>query len=84
MGRPVSVRLDDEVQATLEAAATSRGICLSTLLREIADKEALRIRRERIRAQSRALAERIASSAEAQAFYDDWSRPAGTGAATRA
>lgn len=44
MGAPVSVRLDDEVQATLEDAAAERGIGLSTLLRELATAEARRLR----------------------------------------
>lgn len=48
MGRPVSVRLDEDVQMTLEAAAKTRGIGLSTYLRELAANEAKRVRRERI------------------------------------
>lgn len=75
MGHPISVRLEDDVQTTLEAAARDRGIALSSYLREIAGKEAIRIRRERIRAQSRAVAEYVASNDEARAFYDDWGTP---------
>lgn len=56
MGHPVSVRLDDDIQATLEEAAKGRGIGLSTYLRELAAGEAKRLRRDRIRAQSRAVA----------------------------
>lgn len=75
MGAPVSVRLDDGDQTTLEGVAASRGVGLSTLLREIASQEARRVRRERIRQQSRELAERIATSPGAQAFYEDWATP---------
>jgi hypothetical protein len=74
MSQPVSVQLDDEVRATLEGAAKERGIELSTYLRELAAAEAERVRRERIRVQSRAVAAYVASSAEATAFYDDWEK----------
>lgn len=75
MSHPVSVRLDDEVQATLEAVARERGVGLSTYLRELAASEARRLRRERIRAQSKAVGDYVASSPEARAFYEDWGTP---------
>ena len=75
MGYPVSVRLDNDVQATLEDAARERGVGLSTYLRELAEIEAKRVRRERIRAQSRAVGAYVASSPEGQAFYEDWGTP---------
>ena len=78
MATPVSIRLDDDVQGTLEAAARVRGIGLATYLREIAAEEARRVRRDRIRAQSRAVAAHVAGLAEAQAFYDDWGTPTAT------
>ena len=81
MGAPVSVRLDDGDQATLEGVAASRGLGLSTILRELASREARRIRRERIRQQSRELAERIATSPDAQGFYEDWATPTSFSAA---
>lgn len=77
MGRPVSVRLDDGVQDTLEEAARQRGVGLSTLLRDLAADEARRIRRERIREQSRRVAERISADPDARAFYEDWGTPSG-------
>jgi hypothetical protein len=79
MGHPVSVRLDDDIQATLEDAARERGIGLSTYLREVAANEARRLRRERIRAQSRAVGAYVASSTEAREFYADWGAPTGEG-----
>jgi hypothetical protein len=79
MAHPVSVRLDENVQATLEDAAKERGIGLSTYLRELAANEARRVRRERIRAQSRAVGAYVASSPEAHAFYVDWGTPSTEG-----
>ena len=79
MGSPVSVRLDDDAQEVLEAAARERGIGLSTYLREIAEREAKKIRKEKIRAESRAVADYVASSLEAQAFYADWGTPTAEG-----
>jgi hypothetical protein len=79
VGHPVSVRLDDDTQSTLEDAARARGIGLSTYLREVAATEAGRLRRERIRAQSRAVGAYVASSPDAREFYADWGTPAGEG-----
>ena len=76
MGHPVSVRLENDVQATLESAAKERGVGLSTYLRELAEAEAKRVRRERIRAQSRAVGAYVATSREGQAFYEEWGTPA--------
>jgi uncharacterized protein (DUF1778 family) len=79
MGHPVSVRLDDDTQTTLEDAAKARGIGLATYLRELAANEARRVRRERIRAQSRAVGAYVASSPEGQAFYAEWGTPTADG-----
>jgi predicted transcriptional regulator len=75
MAAPVSVRLDDDVRETLEAEARAHHIGLSTYLRRIAIETAARLRRERIRAQSRAVGEYVAESAEAAAFYTEWGTP---------
>jgi hypothetical protein len=75
MASPVSVRLDDDVRETLETEARARHIGLSTYLRQIAIETAARLRRERIRAQSRAVGQYVASAADAAAFYDDWGTP---------
>ena len=72
MGHPVSVRLDKDIQVTLEEVAKARGIGLSTYLRELAVEEAKRVRRERIRAQSLAVGAYLASSPEGRAFYAEW------------
>jgi hypothetical protein len=51
----ISIRLDDETRRTLATEARARGIGLATYLREIATVAARRLRRERIREQSRAV-----------------------------
>jgi hypothetical protein len=71
----VPVHLDDDTQAMLEAAARAKGVTLATYLRALATHEARRIRRERIRAQSRAVGAYVASSPEGQAFYVQWGTP---------
>ena len=75
MGVPISVRLDEKLQPYLEEAARARGIGLSTYLRELATAEAKRLRAERIREQSRAVAAYVRESKEAQEFYRDWGTP---------
>ncbi len=75
MTSPISVRLDDEVRKTLEMEARARRIGLSTFLRKIAEEAAARLRRERIRAQSRAVGEYVARSPEATAFYEEIGTP---------
>jgi hypothetical protein len=75
MAAPISVRLDDDVKETLEAEARARHIGLSTYLRQIAIETAMRLRRERIRAQSRAVGEYVGASPEATAFYREWGTP---------
>lgn len=75
MGSPISVRLDDHVQATLESAAKERGIGLSTYLRDLAFEDAQRIRKARIRAQSESVGQYVAESAEGAAFFSDWGTP---------
>jgi GNAT superfamily N-acetyltransferase len=75
MGSPISIRLDDDIKETLEAEARARGTGLSSYLRQIATEAALRLRRERVRAQSRAVGEYAAANPEAAAFYREWGTP---------
>jgi hypothetical protein len=75
MAAPVSVRLDDDVRETLEAEARARHIGLSTYLRQIAIDTAMRLRRERVRAQSRSVGEYVTTSPDAAAFYEEWGTP---------
>ena len=75
MAALVSVLLDDDVRRTLEAEARARQIGLSTYLGQIASETAARLRRERIRGQSRAVGDYVAVSGEAAAFCDEWGTP---------
>ncbi len=77
MGSPISIRLDDQVQATLESAARDRGIGLSTYLRDLATEDAERIQKARIREQSERVGRYVAESAEGKTFYADWGTPSG-------
>ncbi len=75
MTAPISVRLDDDVRATLEAEARTQGIGLATYLRQIAAEAARNVRRAQIRAQSAAVGRYVVENADARAFYEDWGAP---------
>ena len=77
MGAPISIRLDDDVRVELEAQASSKGVGLATLLRELATQAAREGRRARIRAESKQVAAYVAATPDAQRFYDDWGMPNG-------
>lgn len=77
MSLPISVRLDDDVRATLEAEAKARKLGLSSYLRELARDRARELQRDRIRQQSRAVAAHVERDPEAAAFYDAWGSVAG-------
>jgi antitoxin component of RelBE/YafQ-DinJ toxin-antitoxin module len=48
VGVPISIRLDDDVRAELEAQAQAHGIGLATLLRDLATRVARDAQRARI------------------------------------
>jgi hypothetical protein len=75
MGKPISIRLKDAERAELEAQAHERGIGVSTLAHDMLREMLLRARYARIREASAKIGERVATSAEARAFYDDWGTP---------
>ena len=75
MGQPLSIRLDDDVRDELVALARWRGIGVTTLARDLLTESLHQERRRRIREASAKVGERVASSAEARAFYDDWGTP---------
>lgn len=79
MSAPISVRLDDSVQATLETEARSRGIGLATYLRQIAADAAREVRRNAIRSHSAAVARHIAENPEARDFAEFWGTPRSDG-----
>lgn len=72
MPAPLSVRLDEGDQLTLENEAKQRGVGLSTYVRQLATEEAKRLRRERIRQQSVEVGQYVAASPAAKEFYADW------------
>jgi hypothetical protein len=74
MSAPISVRLDDEVRATLEADAKQHGIGLATYLRNLATDRAKLVRKAKIREESRLVAEHNRNDPDAQEFYDFWDR----------
>ena len=75
MSAPISIRLDDDVRNELEAQARARGIGLATLLRDLATEAAREARRARSRQASAAVGAHVATSAEGQAFYEEWGTP---------
>jgi hypothetical protein len=75
MSAPISVRLDDTTRELLEREARERKIGLSALLREIATEAAKVTRKRRIREQTQALAEYIASNPETKEFFEFWGTP---------
>lgn len=75
VGVPISIRLDDDVRAELDAQASSRGVGLATLLRDLATKAAREARRSRIRAASADVGAHVAASAEGRTFYEEWGTP---------
>jgi GNAT superfamily N-acetyltransferase len=75
MGAPISIRLDDDIRAELESQARARGIGLATLLRDVATRAARDAQRARIRQSSEAIGHRVASDAEARAFYEEIGTP---------
>jgi hypothetical protein len=79
MSAPISIRLDDDVRATLEAEAKDRGIGLATYLRQVAANAAREVRRKRIREQSEAVGRYIAENPEAREFSEFWGKPSWEG-----
>ncbi len=75
MSAPISIRLDDEVRATLVAVAGEHGMGLATYIRQLATDAAREARRKRIREQTAAVAKYIRENKEAREFYDDWGTP---------
>jgi hypothetical protein len=76
---PISIRLDENVCATLEAEAKDRGIGLATYLRQLAADAAREVRRRRIRAHGDEVARHIATHPEAQDFAKFWGTPRSEG-----
>ncbi|MGH7911469.1 MAG: DUF1778 domain-containing protein [Candidatus Dormibacteraceae bacterium] len=77
MAETLTIRLDAEDRAVLAAIARDRGTGLSTLVRELAQTEARRLRREAIRAEGNRVLEHLAAHPEAKAELDEVGAPIG-------
>jgi uncharacterized protein (DUF1778 family) len=75
MPRTLTIRLDAEARAVLEAAARGQGKGLSALVREIAEAEARRVRRDAIRADGDRVVAHLAEHPEARGELDELGTP---------
>lgn len=77
MAATLTIRLDERDREILEAAARERGIGLSAFVRQFAQAEARRLRREAIRADGRRIVAYVESHADARAELDAYGDPIG-------
>ncbi|MDA8071288.1 MAG: DUF1778 domain-containing protein [Actinomycetota bacterium] len=75
MAETLTIRLDADARAALEAAARGQGKGLSTFVREIAEAEARRILREAIRAEGERVVGHLAEHPEARGELDEIGTP---------
>ncbi|HZU17143.1 MAG TPA: CopG family transcriptional regulator [Candidatus Dormibacteraeota bacterium] len=71
----LTIRLNEDDRAILEATARQRGQGLSTFVRELAESEARRLRREAIRAEGERVLAYLAQHPEAQAELEEIGTP---------
>ena len=75
MAETLTIRLDADDRAALEAAARWQGKGLSAFIRELAEAEARRVRREAIRADGDPVVAHLAAHSEARAELDEIGEP---------
>ncbi|WP_343710348.1 DUF1778 domain-containing protein [Mycobacterium sp.] len=75
MAQTLTIRLDAEDRAALEAAARARGKGLSTYVRELAEAEARHVRRAGIRADGERVMSHLAEHPEARSELDEFGTP---------
>jgi len=75
MAETLTIRLDADDRAALEAAARRQGKGLSAFIRELAEAEAQRVRREAIRADGDRVVAHLAAHPEARAELDEIGTP---------
>lgn len=75
MADTLTIRLDADDRAALEAAARGQGKGLSTFVRELAEAEARRVRSETIRADGDRVVAHLAAHADARAELDEIGTP---------
>lgn len=71
---PVSIRLDDKLRHDLEQEAAARGVTLTSLMRDILSVGAREMRRQRIRSESKRVAEYVSAAPQARALFDETGR----------
>lgn len=71
----LTIRLDADDRAALEAAARRQGKGLSTFIRELAEAEARRVRRAAIRADGDPVMAHLAAHPAARAEFDELGTP---------
>lgn len=77
MGETLTIRLGPEDRAALEEAARRQGSGLSTFIRELAEAEARRLRREAALAEGELVVSHLRSSPEARTELEDYGTPLG-------
>lgn len=75
MAKTLTIRLASDDRAVLEAAARGRGKGLSAFVREIAEAEARRVRREAIRADGDRVVAHLTEQPEARGELDELGTP---------
>jgi uncharacterized protein (DUF1778 family) len=75
MARTLTIRLDDEDRAVLEAAARRQGKGLSAFVRELAEAEARHVRRAEIRADGDKVMAHLAQNPAARRELEELGTP---------
>ena len=75
MAGTLTIRLDPDERAVLEAAARAQGKGLSAHVREVAEAEARRVRREAIRAEGERVVAHLDNQPEARRELDEFGTP---------
>jgi uncharacterized protein (DUF1778 family) len=75
MAETLTIRLNLEDRAALEAAARGQGKGLSAFIRELAEAEARRVRRSSIRTEGERVVAHLAAHAEARAELEEIGAP---------
>lgn len=77
MAETLTIRLNADDRAALEAAAREQGKGLSAFVRELAEAEARRVRRAAIRAEGDRVMAHLAARPQARAELDEIGTPQG-------
>ncbi|MHB8245331.1 MAG: type II toxin -antitoxin system TacA 1-like antitoxin [Acidimicrobiales bacterium] len=75
MAETLTIRLDAEDRAALEEVARQQGKGLSSFVRDLAEAEARRVRREAVRADGQRVMAHLADHPEAGAELDEFGTP---------